>query len=169
MAKINLLEFFKNGQFGPVHLGMTCAEVQKLLGSPDNVTSPDIWEYGGVELHFDSSKSTNKSPQTLTQITFNPIYLATPEKWRTNISSWVFGSYFGPTRQELKQALMQAAISYTESKQPMSSEKENGRSLKTNWLYTASREISGTLHLPSGVSASYSQDDLILNVQLSQK
>ena len=169
MAEINLLEFFKTGQFGPVCIGMTRSEVKILLGTPDNYRSPSIWEYGGVELHFESSKLIEPSTQTLTQITFNPIYLAAPEKWQTDISPWVFGSYFGPTQQELKQALMRAAISYTESRQPEQQLNGNGRHPKTNWLYSASHEISGILYLPSGVSASYGTDDLILNVQLSQK
>jgi hypothetical protein len=168
MAEINLLEFFKTGQFGPTHIGMTRSEIKAFLGAPDNYPSPDIWEYGGVELHFDSSASTNLDTHPLTQITFNPIYLSAPEKWRTDISPWVFGSYFGPTQQELKKALMQAAISYTDYKQPKSESRGNGRYPKSNWLYTANHEIFGTLHLPSGVSASYGADGLIINVQLSQ-
>ena len=168
MAEINLLEFFKTGQFGPTHLGMTRGEVKRLLGSPDNDTSPTIWEYGGIELHFDTSRSSNPEAHLLIRITFNPIYLAAPEKWQTDIVPWVFGSYFGPTRQELKQALMRAAISYTEMKQPRARLEDN-HDRRGNWLYSASHEISGTLHLPSGVSATYGTDDLILNVQLSQK
>ena len=169
MAEINLLEFFKTGQFGPVRIGMTRRQVKILIGLPDNYSAPDIWEYGGVELHFDSAKSTNPDNHQLTRITFNPIYLAAPEKWQTDISPWVFGSYFGPTRQELKQALMQAAISYVEAKQPSSQNQENGQNPKSNWLYNASEQISGTLYLSSGVSATYGTDDLIINVQLGQK
>ncbi|MCB8942224.1 MAG: hypothetical protein H6658_00480 [Ardenticatenaceae bacterium] len=168
MAEINLLEFFKTGQFGPVKIGTTRSEVKALLGMPDNQTSPNLWEYGGVELHFDPTTSPNPDTHALIQITFKPVYLAVPEKWQTDIIPWVFGSYFGPTQQELKKALMQAAISYTDYKQPPTSGKENGRYPKSNWLYSASHEISGTLYLPSGVSASYGKDDLIINVELSQ-
>lgn len=169
MAEINLLEFFKTGRFGPVCIGMSRREVRILLGAPDNYPAPDIWEYGGVELHFALSESNNPDTHTLAKITFNPIYLAAPEKWQTDIAPWVFGSYFGPTQQEFKMALMKAAISYTDCKQTGEKVQANGRYPKTNWLYTASHEISGILYLSSGVSAAYGKDDLILNVQLGHK
>ena len=181
MAEINLLQFFKTGEFGPVKLGMTRAEVENLLGKPDSYytieeisdsddyTSAEIWEYGGVELYFATQDSTDITAHLLIEITFNPIYLAAPEKWQTDISPWVFGSYFGPTRQELKDALGQAAIPYTENKRLESEPNGNGRHTKTNWLYTANNEIQGTLHLQSGVLVRYSQDDLILKVRLSSR
>jgi hypothetical protein len=178
MAEINLLQFFKTGDFGPVKLGMTRGEVGNLLGEPDSYYSPDealdsdnwaaarIWEYGGVELCFATQDSTDVTSHLLMEITFNPIYLAAPEKWQTDIAPWVFGSYFGPTRQELKDALGQAAIPYTEDKRPKSASNENGRHAKTNWLYAANNEIHGTLRLQSGVLVRYSEDDLIVKVRL---
>jgi hypothetical protein len=180
MAEINLLQFFKTGDFGPVKLGMTRAEVENLLGKPDSYYTPDnaddsnnyatarIWEYGGVELCFATQDSTDVTSHLLMEITFNPIYLATPEKWQTDIAPWVFGSYFGPTRQELKQALGQAAIPYTEDKRPKPMPNGNDRFTKSNWLYTANNEIYGTLHLQSGVLVRYSEDDLIIKVRLGQ-
>lgn len=168
MAEINLLDFFKTGQFGPVQIGMTCTDVEALLGPPDNYTTDLVWEYGGIELHFASPISASPPCYRLTQITFSPIYLANPEMWQTDIAPWVFGSYFGPTQQELKEALLQASISYKDYRRPENRRGANGRHPKANWLYDASHEISGILYLPSGVSATYSQDDLILNVQLSQ-
>ena len=178
MAEINLLQFFKTGRFGPVKLGMTRAEVENLLGKPDSYSSDTIyetinyaearvWEYGGVELCFATDDSADITSHFLMEIRFNPIYLATPEKWQTDIVPWVFGSYFGPTRQELKDALIQAAIPYTEDKQPRPMLEGNGRHSKTNWLYSANDEICGTLHLQSGVLVRYSNDDLIVKVRLS--
>jgi len=177
MAEINLLQFFKTGDFGPVKLGMTRAEVENLLGEPDSYYSPDdannsdnyttagIWEYGGVELYFATQDSTDVTSHLLIEITFNPIYLATPEKWQTDIRPWVFGSYFGPTRQELKRALMQAAIPYTEDKRSKPVPDRNGRYPRSNWLYAINNEICGTLRLQSGVLVRYSEDDLILKVR----
>lgn len=179
MAEINLLHFFKTGQFGPVKLGMTRTEVENLLGEPDsysrsdgafdsgNYSSADIWEYGGVELSFATQDSADVTAHLLIEITFDPIYLATPEKWQTDIVPWVFGSYFGPTRQELKEALMEAAIPYTEAKQPKQSPNGDGRHTKSNWLYAANNEIYGTLHLQSGILVRYSDDDLIIKVRLA--
>jgi hypothetical protein len=179
MTKIDLLEFFRTGQLGPVEIGMTRAEVEQFLGEPDsyqptvsnsadNLATAQIWEYGGIELCFATLADVSPASHKLINITFNPIYLAAPEKWQTDIKPWVFGSYFGPTRQELKEALMLAAIPYKDDKQPKLTRHTNGRHHKTSWLYSVNDEISGTLHLPSGVLVSYSKDDLILNVQLEQ-
>ena len=181
MAEINLLQFFKTGDFGPAKLGMSRAEVENLLGKPDSYFSSDedhdsgdyatagIWEYGGVELCFATQDSPDASSHLLIEITFNPIFLAAPEKWQTDIAPWVFGSYFGPTRRELKEALGQAAIPYTEDKRPKSPPNGNGRHTKTNWLYAANNETQGTLYLQSGVLVRYSEDDLILKVRLSHE
>lgn len=60
MIEISLLEWLRTGRFGPVHLGMSRAEVEGVLGPPEMMggrTSrrkrrPTIWKYGDVEMYF---------------------------------------------------------------------------------------------------------------------
>jgi len=56
---VSLKEFIETGRFGPVHLGMNRAQVERSLGAPDDVgwgsrkhRQPAIWKYGDVEFHF---------------------------------------------------------------------------------------------------------------------
>ena len=56
---VSLKEFLKTGRFGSVSLGMGRAQVESLLGTPDEVggtsrkyRNPSIWKYGDVEFHF---------------------------------------------------------------------------------------------------------------------
>jgi hypothetical protein len=60
-VSVELLHFLKTGEFGPVRLGMSDAEVTAALGQPDCRTravnrekAPSIWLYDPFELYFDS-------------------------------------------------------------------------------------------------------------------
>jgi len=59
---LSLLDFFRTGKLGPIHLGMARAAVLDILGRPDNWSvavnddgQPAIFMYGDVEFYFDGS------------------------------------------------------------------------------------------------------------------
>ena len=67
MSKIavSMLAFLRTGEFGPIKLGISRAELQDCLGEPENWgPSPrakhnaDIWKYGDIEFYFNDSSST---------------------------------------------------------------------------------------------------------------
>jgi hypothetical protein len=57
---VQLEEFLRTGEFGPVRLGMTRDDLVRTLGEPADLGGasrsqprPPIWRYGDVEFHFD--------------------------------------------------------------------------------------------------------------------
>lgn len=59
MVSVSLKQFVETGRFGSVCLGMSRAQVENILGTPDDVggasrkyRKPPIWKYGDVEFHF---------------------------------------------------------------------------------------------------------------------
>jgi hypothetical protein len=59
MIAVSLLDWLRTGQFGPVRLGFSRAQLQDLLGRPDDMggtsrkhRTPAIWKYGDIEFHF---------------------------------------------------------------------------------------------------------------------
>ncbi len=59
MITVSMQEWFRTGIFGPVRLGMSRAQVQELLGPPDDVggtsrkyRTPSTWKYGDIEFYF---------------------------------------------------------------------------------------------------------------------
>ena len=64
MSKIaaSMLAFLRTGEFGPIKLGISRAELQDCLGEPKNwgpakkaKQNAEIWKYGDVEFYFDDS------------------------------------------------------------------------------------------------------------------
>jgi hypothetical protein len=60
MINIYLKELIEKGHFGPIYLGMHRAQIESLIGLPDELGGTSrkyhqsaIWKYGIVELHFD--------------------------------------------------------------------------------------------------------------------
>ena len=60
MVAVDLLEFIRTGALGPVHLGMTDAQVRQILGEPDMESNlatdpgiPYICKYGDMELYYE--------------------------------------------------------------------------------------------------------------------
>lgn len=56
---MTLLDFFKTGKFGPIHLGMTIPEVVGALGQPTEqyqLRKGFLLAYGGWEVHFAEEK-----------------------------------------------------------------------------------------------------------------
>lgn len=56
MIKINILDFFKTGNFDCVRLGQTKDQILAHFASPDEVwnnnNGGEIWSYGIIEFHF---------------------------------------------------------------------------------------------------------------------
>jgi hypothetical protein len=165
MAEIDLLRFFKTGQFGAITLGSSRQSVQQLLGEPDNFSTPHldalnarasapVWEYGGIELHFGGSHN-----QSVTLIAFTPFHLSGPEQWKTVIVAWIFGSYFGPTLRELERALVSAFIPYRMCKR---------KSMYSTLKGPAQQESEGVLCLNSGIEVHFGNDGTILRVEMGK-
>jgi hypothetical protein len=60
MIRVSLKDFVRTGNFGPVALDQTKAEVRAHLGEPDDTggrshkyPEPRIWKYGSFEFHFE--------------------------------------------------------------------------------------------------------------------
>ena len=67
MSKIavSMLAFLRTGEFGPIKLGISRAELQGCLGDPKNwgphpkaKTHASIWKYGDIEFHFHFKEDT---------------------------------------------------------------------------------------------------------------
>jgi hypothetical protein len=54
IVEASLVSFLKTGRIGPIRIGTTIAEVERLLGRPEDValTAAPVWLYGSVELGF---------------------------------------------------------------------------------------------------------------------
>jgi hypothetical protein len=56
---VNLEDFLRSGEFGPVRMGMSRDELLRVLGEPERLggtsnrhPTPVIWKYGDIEFHF---------------------------------------------------------------------------------------------------------------------
>lgn len=113
MTTVNLKEFLRTGQFGPVTFGMHQDQVINILGQPDDTSipprrkrRPDILKYGTMELHFD-----DQADYKLFLIFADHLEHFSGGN-RLELDPWVLRGHL--SRPEVEDALRQAEISFSE-------------------------------------------------------
>jgi hypothetical protein len=181
---ISLLDFFRTGQLGDVHLGIARRDVLNSFGSPDDYLNPrladntrpwskadaPIWWYGGIEFFFDTEATAQADTHSLLYIQFKPSYLYR-HRWQTHVQRWVFRSQQGPTRQRLAAALMRAQIAYQDTGlETVLYDTRTQAFIVTEYQpvapFDTRAESFGTLVLRSGVQVRYAEDDTIIQTKI---
>ena len=147
--KIDMCDFLRTGNFGPIRLGMTKAQVEHLLGRPQSwgghfpwwneeqreqdrsYNEHPYWKYDDMEFHF------GDKGQQLFLIWCDYLERLKSKGDTFYLDRWVFATH-PLTREQLEQALMDEDIDYTHTK----------------------LEPFGKLVLASGVEISYEYDDI---------
>ena len=111
-----LRDFLKGGTLGPIAIGLSPVEVQRILGEPWDVggtPNQRIWKYGGIQLGFQRDKVTRAEMLSFIGLYLRDGSFALPE----TISS---GGWF-PSRQTTKddfiRYLKEQGIGYSEARQ----------------------------------------------------
>ncbi|MDO5097211.1 MAG: hypothetical protein Q4D85_00530 [Corynebacterium sp.] len=106
---IDIKEFFRTGQFGPINAPLNKTEVTKLLNSPDEEWDNDyggsIWTYGNIELHFFDNTLTCVFTD---HFTFAPLSAGD----HISLEPWLFTDTTALSLAEVSEHLDRATIGY---------------------------------------------------------
>ena len=146
--KVDIRDFLRTGNFGPIQLGMTRSQVELLLGKPESwggqypehsreqfeqyasYNDYPIWEYDAMEFHFGDDR------KLLYLIHCDHLDQLQSNGNTFTLDRWVFEAN-PPTREQVELALKEEKINYSDK--------------RPDWF--------GTLVLSSGVEISYEYDD----------
>jgi hypothetical protein len=93
-----LRDFLKCGTLGSVAIGLSPAEVQRILGEPSEVGGTPkqrIWKYGSIQLGFHRDKATRSEALSFLGLYFRDGKLTLPEA--ISLEGWL------PSRQTTKE------------------------------------------------------------------
>lgn len=181
--KVNLLNFFKNGDFGGVRIGFYRNEVEKLLGKPDvavwgpykssdNYNEAGLWYYAGVQLVFGVEEEEN----ILYDIGFRLGYLHPDCPYRdlsnesTVFDYWVLDPQRPLNIDDLIFALKNESIPFVDTGLESCIFDETIKMFRTIPYQPGIKddEPFGTIVLKSGVQIRYLDDRSIVRVAVSK-
>jgi hypothetical protein len=144
--KVDMRDFLRTGNFGPIRLGMTRKQVEHLLGKPQGWGGRFPWQTGQLE----KDRSYNDCPVWIyddMEFHFGEqqlflIYCDHLDRLKSrgdvfNLNRWVLEKK-PPTREQVEHALVEEDINYTHKR----------------------LEYFGKLVLASGVDITYEYDDI---------
>lgn len=122
--EVNLQDFLRTGNFGPISLGMTHDQIASKLGVPEGWADPfhpdyelchlgygayPIWTYGGIEFFFGELGDTKSH---LTGIYTDHLDLMITKGQIVRLNAWLFDRGNNVLLSEMKQALESERIAY---------------------------------------------------------
>lgn len=111
-----LREFLTSGTLGPMTIGLSPVEVQRLLGDPWEVggtSKQRIWKYGSIQLGFHRDKATRTEALSFIGVYFRDGNLTLPEA----ISSQGWSPSLQTTKEDFIRFLKEQEIGYSEDRQ----------------------------------------------------